>query len=88
MVNVNGAGSEWDAGGTLFVGLAGTGTLNITSGGVVINGSYDDNDPSIVEHGGCDIGTNAGGVGIATIDGASGWYIVGDLSVGYGGRGR
>ena len=34
-VTVNGAGSTWNNNGALYVGVAGTGTLNITAGGTV-----------------------------------------------------
>ncbi len=56
-VTVSGTGSQWTNSRYLFVGLRGTGTLNVTSGGYVEN--YND---------AC-IGNNSGSIGMATVSG-------------------
>lgn len=74
-VNVNGAGSSWVTITFLNVGSGGTGTLNITNGGLVSNTSGF-------------IGTFSGSTGTATVDGAgSTWTNTGPLSIGAGGTG-
>ncbi|MDO8837501.1 MAG: autotransporter domain-containing protein [Parvibaculum sp.] len=74
-VEVDGAGSTWAIGNTLYVGNSGTGTLNVTNGGAVSN------------HNGA-IGTTATGSGTATIDGAgSTWTNSGQLTIGELGAG-
>jgi T5SS/PEP-CTERM-associated repeat protein len=76
-VNVNGTGSQWDHDGELTVGWVnfgtGSGTLNITAGGVVQNGK------GIV---------GDGGTGAATVTGAdSTWINTGELVISNGGAG-
>ena len=74
-VTVEGSGSSWTNSGDLYVGLSGTGTLDISAGGAVSNTSGF-------------IGTGIGSTGTVTVDGAgSSWTNSGDLYVGYGGTG-
>jgi T5SS/PEP-CTERM-associated repeat protein len=75
-VTVDGPGSNWTLGGPFFdVGFRGTGTLNITGGGMVTNAD-------------ADIGDNAGSNGTVTVAGAnSTWTNGADLSVGASGTG-
>lgn len=74
-VEVDGAGSTWAIGNTLYVGNSGTGRLDVTNGGAVSN------------HNGA-IGTTATGSGTATIDGASStWTNGGQLTIGELGSG-
>ena len=74
-VEVDGAGSTWTIGNTLYIGNSGTGTLDVTDGGAVSN------------HNGA-IGTTATGSGTATVDGAgSTWTNSGQLTIGGAGTG-
>ncbi|ABS65205.1 outer membrane autotransporter barrel domain [Parvibaculum lavamentivorans DS-1] len=74
-VEVDGAGSTWAIGNTLYIGNSGTGTLNVTNGGAVSNNN-------------AAIGTTATGSGTATIDGAgSTWTNSGQLTIGGAGEG-
>ena len=72
---VNGAGSQWNSGMNLYVGLAGSGTLNVMAGGVVTNR-------------GGSIGYGSSSTGTAMVTGSgSQWNNSGSLSVG-GSRSR
>ena len=75
-VTVDGAGSTWTIGGSFFfVGYSGSGTLNITGGGVVSN-NY------------AFIGYDYGSTGMVTVDGAGSTWTNGDyLYVGRNGNG-
>ncbi|WP_372530032.1 autotransporter domain-containing protein [Oricola sp.] len=74
-VTVEGSGSSWTNSGDLYVGLSGTGTLDISAGGAVSNTSGF-------------IGTGIGSTGTVTVDGAgSSWTNSDDLYVGYNGTG-
>ncbi len=70
LVTVNGAGSAWNCGYYLYVGYYGDGTLSITNGGSVTNGtSY--------------IGCASGATASAIVNGAnSAWINTGDFYVG------
>jgi len=73
--SVNGAGSTWTNASRLYDGFYGTGTLNITGGGVVNNDFA------------C-LGYYADSVGTAKVDGKdSKWTNTSDLYVGYGATG-
>lgn len=73
---IDGTGSKWTAGGVLYVGNSGTGTLNITNGATVSNTS-------------ASIGANAGSHGTVTVDGTgSAWTNSGSLTLGNAGTGR
>ncbi|WP_176141656.1 autotransporter-associated beta strand repeat-containing protein [Sphingopyxis flava] len=68
--SVSGAGSSWDINGTLFVGEANSGSLDISDGGVV-------NATTVI------LGRSSGGSGTALVQGAdSQLTITGDLFVG------
>ena len=72
---VDGSGSRWNNSGSLFVGVSGTGTLNVTNGGVVSN--------TVGLIGAASIST-----GSVTVDGSgSQWNNSFDLSVGNSGTG-
>ena len=74
-VTVEGSGSSWTNSGDLYVGLSGTGTLDISAGGAVSNTSGF-------------IGTGIGSTGTVTVDGAgSSWTNSGSLTVGGFGTG-
>lgn len=78
VVTVDGAGSSLSTAGLfgyLIVGNSGTGTLTVSNGGTVTTG------------GTAFIGENAGGVGIATVDGAGSSWTAGELRVGDSGNG-
>jgi T5SS/PEP-CTERM-associated repeat protein len=75
-VTVNGAGSEWANAGTLTVGKAGAGTLNILASALVRSGSGL-------------VGDLGGGVGSVHIDGpGSRWTSTGGISIGFLGVGE
>lgn len=77
---VNGTNrSTWTNSGSLSVGSAGTGTLNVLDGGLVTSGIGT-------------LGNTAGSTGTATVSGVNGtdrstWTSSGNLSVGYNGTG-
>nr|WP_233101736.1 autotransporter domain-containing protein [Variovorax sp. IB41] len=80
-VAVDGKDSVWASGGSLFVGARGTGSLAISTGGVVRSGQADG-------HSSAHVGTEAGAVGSVVVQGGgSTWQHRGDLSVGYAGEG-
>jgi T5SS/PEP-CTERM-associated repeat protein/autotransporter-associated beta strand protein len=84
-VTVDGTGSKWtsNAGSQLYVGYSGTGTLNITGGGMV------GGDIPPLSSVGVVIGGSFASMGIVTVDGAgSKWTGISDLYVGYIGTGR
>ncbi len=69
LVTVNGTGSTWTNGSSLYVGDYGTGNLSITNGGSVTNSSF-----YSVNF----IGYNSGSSGTVTVDGAgSTWTTAG-----------
>jgi len=68
-VRVNGAGSMLDISTDLMVGLAGNGTLNITSGG-----RLDNNLDGI-------IGSGSSSTGVITVDGAGSKWTIGKVSI-------
>jgi T5SS/PEP-CTERM-associated repeat protein len=75
-VTVNGAGSEWANSGTLTVGMAGAGTLNVLASAVVRTGTGL-------------VGDLGGGVGSVHIDGpGSRWTSTGGIRIGFLGRGE
>ncbi|HEY0803697.1 MAG TPA: hypothetical protein VGD84_01475, partial [Pseudonocardiaceae bacterium] len=75
-VNVTGAGSNWQVGGSLVVGGAGAGSLSITNGATVTAATLD-------------AGIVVGSSGILTVAGASAdLTTTGTLSVGDGGSGE
>jgi fibronectin-binding autotransporter adhesin len=72
-VVVDAAGSKWTNGGNLYVGYVGSGSLQITNGGMVTVADL------CIAH----IGTSVGSSGTATVGGAgSKWTIGNDLYVG------
>lgn len=74
-VNVDGAGSTWTHASTFLVGASGTGVMNVTNGGVVVNGEGD-------------LGFDFGSDGTATVDGAGSlWSTNGFFYVGQNGNG-
>ena len=69
------SGGSWQAGGTLMIGNAGTGTLNIQQAGTVTSGD-------------ATLGAALGSIGTVSVTGAgSHWTINGNLTVGSGGNG-
>jgi outer membrane autotransporter protein len=86
LVNPNDANGQavWDVDGTLYVGLAGVGTLTVKDGGTVVNSAP--NAPAY-------IGFGAGGHGTVTVSGAdadghvSTWTNPGLISVGHNQQG-
>lgn len=69
--NVSGAGSRWDCAGYVAAGISGTGTLEITSGGVVAGG------------GNGFLGSTANSSGTALVSGPeSSWAMAANLYVG------
>jgi T5SS/PEP-CTERM-associated repeat protein len=67
-------GGDWQAGGTLQIGAAGSGTLNLLQSGTV-------------ESGGATFAVSLGSTGSGSVAGAgSKWTIAGDLTVGSGGN--
>jgi outer membrane autotransporter protein len=75
IVTVDGAGSTWTNSNNIYVGHYGTGTLNITNGGLVSSaGGY--------------LGDVVGSTGNAAVNGpGSSWAVNGSLSVGNNGAG-
>ena len=66
-------GGDWQAGGTLQIGNAGSGTLNLQQAGTV-------------ESGAAVLGVNSGATGTVSVsDAGSKWTVSGDLTVGSGG---
>jgi T5SS/PEP-CTERM-associated repeat protein/autotransporter-associated beta strand protein len=87
IVTVGGNGSMWNGGYIRYIGYSGSGTLNITNGGIVTS-----NDPSFGMDWSFDsptyLGYNDGADGTVMIDGAtSQWVNKSDLYVGYSGTG-
>ena len=71
---VSGVGSSWTNGLALYVGQGGDGTLSVTTGGKVSDGTgY--------------LGYSAASTGVATVDGAASAWTNTDLFVGYSGMG-
>ena len=77
-VTVTGAGSVWNP-GSLKLGASGSGNLLVEAGAVVGSIGY--------SNGNCDIGFNAGGIGVATITGSGSQWSLLTLSVGSSGQG-
>ncbi|MCX5494537.1 autotransporter outer membrane beta-barrel domain-containing protein [Kaistia dalseonensis] len=76
IARVDGAGSSWTSGGTIIVGNAGTGSLTVSSSGVVT-----DTDAAI--------GALAGGTGTVKVTGdGSNWSHTGTLVIGGAGTGE
>jgi T5SS/PEP-CTERM-associated repeat protein len=75
-----GVGSSWENAGTLYVGYAGTGTLNVNNlGELTTHGTVPGNLAAV-------IGATDGGVGTATVNGGT-WTLGGTLQVGASGKG-
>jgi uncharacterized repeat protein (TIGR01451 family) len=75
IANIDGAGSTWMHASTFIVGDAGTGIMNVTNGGFVVNGEGD-------------LGFGFDSDGTATIDGAGSlWSTNGFFYVGQNGNG-
>lgn len=73
--NVDGAGSTWSHDSTFIVGASGTGVMNVTNGGSVVNGEGD-------------LGFGFGSDGTANIDGAGSlWSTNGFFYIGQNGNG-
>jgi outer membrane autotransporter protein len=74
-LTIDGAGSSWVTGSSLFVGVGGTGTMMVSNGGLVIT-----NDGTL--------GGAAGGTGVVTVTGPnSNWTTSGGINVGNAGSG-
>ena len=82
-VTVNGDGSTWDNVNSLRIGSSGSGTLNITGGGVVRS-----NKSSYMSENTDYIGYSHGATGVVTVDGpGSTWTNGGSIRVGESGTG-
>lgn len=75
VVNVNGAGSQWNNSGQLYVGVSGTGTLNIENGGVVSDARGT-------------VGYLSGSSGVVNVTGAGSQWNTGGLTIGDLGNGN
>lgn len=76
VVNVTGAGSQWNNSGQLYVGVSGTGTLNVANGGVVSNSQGR-------------VGYLPGSTGVVKVTGASSqWNNSGGVTIGDLGNGN